>query len=105
MSDFPNARTVESNVLIYDAEHVRASSKTCETRLSLQAELARALLDGPGVVLIEGAFDPSVVDRATAIFTALIDEEIASREEPRRPLRQAGDERPSLEFAEQAGRP
>jgi ectoine hydroxylase-related dioxygenase (phytanoyl-CoA dioxygenase family) len=77
VSDFPHARKVERNVLIYDAEQVRASSKTSDTRLSLQAELARALLEGPGVVLIEGAFDPSVVDRATAIFTALIDEEIA----------------------------
>ncbi len=77
-SEFPHARTVAGNVLVYDAEHVRASSKTHETRLSVQAELARALLDGPGVVLIEGAFDPSVVDRATAIFTALIDEEIAA---------------------------
>jgi ectoine hydroxylase-related dioxygenase (phytanoyl-CoA dioxygenase family) len=76
-SKFPNARTVHSNVLIYDAEHVRAGSKTGETRMSVQAELARALLDGPGVVVIEGAFDPSVVDRTTVIFTALIDEEIA----------------------------
>ena len=45
----------------------------------VQAELARALMDGPGLVVFKGAFpDPAVVDRATAAFNAMIDEQRAS---------------------------
>jgi ectoine hydroxylase-related dioxygenase (phytanoyl-CoA dioxygenase family) len=45
----------------------------------VQAELARALLDGPGIVVFSGAFaDLSVVDRASAVFTELIAEQKAS---------------------------
>ena len=44
----------------------------------MQAELARALLDGPGIVVFSGAFpDPTVVDRASAVFTELIAEQKA----------------------------
>jgi ectoine hydroxylase-related dioxygenase (phytanoyl-CoA dioxygenase family) len=78
LAAYPRARAVESNVLVYDAKHLRQSTRTDEDRLAVQAELVRALLDGPGVVLFEGAFDPAVVDRATAVFTDLMDEEIAA---------------------------
>jgi ectoine hydroxylase-related dioxygenase (phytanoyl-CoA dioxygenase family) len=45
----------------------------------VQAELARALTDGPGIVVLAGAFpDPAVVDRATAVFEALIAEQKAA---------------------------
>ena len=48
------------------------------TGAEVQAELARALLDGPGIVVFAGAFaDPAVVDRATAVFTELIAEQQA----------------------------
>ncbi len=39
----------------------------------MEAELARALLDGPGIVVLAGAFaDPWIVDRATRQFEAII---------------------------------
>ena len=41
-------------------------------RRALQAELIRALADGPGVVVFEDAFDHDVVDRASDAFAALI---------------------------------
>ena len=41
-------------------------------RRALQAELIHALTDGPGVVMIEGAFDDAVVDAASTAFTELI---------------------------------
>jgi ectoine hydroxylase-related dioxygenase (phytanoyl-CoA dioxygenase family) len=45
----------------------------------VQAELVRALADGPGIVVFRGAFpDPEVVDRATEVFEALIAEQRAS---------------------------
>jgi ectoine hydroxylase-related dioxygenase (phytanoyl-CoA dioxygenase family) len=68
-ADYPHAAEVRRNVLIYergilDADHREARS-----------ELARALLDGPGIVVFRGAFDPVVVDRATAVFTTMIEEQ------------------------------
>jgi ectoine hydroxylase-related dioxygenase (phytanoyl-CoA dioxygenase family) len=64
LSDYPHATDVVDNVLIYPG----SLANTRET----QAELVRALLDGPGVVVFTAAFTPDVVDRATAVFTDLI---------------------------------
>ena len=42
-------------------------------RLAVEAELARALSTGPGIVVVQGAFaDLDVVDRATAVFDDMI---------------------------------
>src|SRR5919202_6239995 len=64
LSDYPHATDVVDNVLIYPG----SLANTRET----QAELVRALLDGPGVVVFTAAFTPDVVDRGTAVFTDLI---------------------------------
>ncbi|MGW7255354.1 phytanoyl-CoA dioxygenase family protein [Streptomyces sp. NPDC054834] len=74
-ADYPHASKVERNVLVYDSERLR----TAGDRHAVQAELVRALTDGPGIMVFEGAFpDPAVVDRATAVFDALIAEQRAS---------------------------
>ncbi|MGV9914422.1 phytanoyl-CoA dioxygenase family protein [Streptomyces tendae] len=66
------AAAVERNVPVYDAGELRDDAGTA-------AELVHALADGPGIVVLEGAFpDPAVVDRATAVFDALIAEQRAS---------------------------
>jgi ectoine hydroxylase-related dioxygenase (phytanoyl-CoA dioxygenase family) len=62
---YPHAAAVERNVPVYDA--ARAAD-----REALREELVRALTDGPGVVAFRGAFEPAVVDAATAVFEALI---------------------------------
>ena len=67
LADYPHADRVERNVLIYSA----AADIPRE-------ELSKALLEGPGIVVFEGAFDPAVVDRATDVFTALIAEQKAA---------------------------
>ncbi|MGW2643125.1 phytanoyl-CoA dioxygenase family protein [Streptomyces sp. NPDC001348] len=65
----PHASAVERNVPVYDSERLRAAGDLRAVR----TELVRALTDGPGIVVFKGAFpDPSVVDRATAVFEALI---------------------------------
>lgn len=64
-ADYPHAVAVERNIPVYDA--ARAAD-----RAELQDELVRALTDGPGVVAFRGAFEPAVVDAATAVFEALI---------------------------------
>ncbi len=76
-ADYPLANTVEQNVLIYGEALTRQIS-TPDGRRRAQAELARALMDGPGIVVVAGAFpDASVVDRATAAFEMMITEQKA----------------------------
>ena len=77
-ADYPLADTVEQNVLVYGTALARRIS-TPDGRRRAQAELARALLDGPGIVVIAGAFaDPEVIDRATEAFEAMIAEQKAN---------------------------
>ena len=64
---YPLAVEVRSNVLVYSADAVATPD-----RRALQSELIRALADGPGVVAIEGAFSPDLVDRASAAFFDII---------------------------------
>ena len=66
-ADYPHARDVRGNVLIYSAADTAAAD-----RRALQSELIRALADGPGVVVFEGAFSPDVVARASDAFFAII---------------------------------
>ena len=47
-------------------------------RRALQAELIRALTDGPGVVVFEDAFAADVVDRASDAFYAIIEAQRAA---------------------------
>ncbi|MER5184312.1 phytanoyl-CoA dioxygenase family protein [Streptomyces sp. NPDC002896] len=79
LRDYPSADGIEQNVLLYDSAHLRDLAATRDGRRSVQAELVRALLDGPGIVVLKRAFaDTDVVDQATAAFHALIDEERAT---------------------------
>ncbi|MFJ9542207.1 phytanoyl-CoA dioxygenase family protein [Streptomyces sp. NPDC101225] len=78
-SGYGSAEHVEQNVLLYDSDRLRAQAATAEGRRTVQGELVRALLDGPGIVVLKGTFpDPAVVDRASEVFAALIEEERAS---------------------------
>ncbi|MGY0055560.1 phytanoyl-CoA dioxygenase family protein [Streptomyces sp. LZ34] len=77
--DYPSAERVERNVLLYDSGRLRALTATPQGRRTVQSELVRALLDGPGIVVLKGAFpDAAVVDRASEAFNALIEEERAT---------------------------
>lgn len=75
----PSAAGIERNIPLYDSDRLRDSAGTARGRREIQAEIARVLSDGPGVVVFKRAFaDLSVVDRATDVFMALIEEERAS---------------------------
>ncbi len=75
-ADYPTADSVQSNVLIYGPK-LSEQAATEAGRREVQAELARALLDGPGIVVLAGAFDPGVVDQASEVFRAIIDQQHA----------------------------
>jgi ectoine hydroxylase-related dioxygenase (phytanoyl-CoA dioxygenase family) len=68
-ADYPHATEITDGVLIYDAARVRDTPPT---------ELAGALADGPGIVVVRGAFEPAVVHRASEAFHALIAEQHAT---------------------------
>lgn len=85
LADYPLATRVEANVLVYAAEDLRGAAPRVGSaaaggldRQAVYAELARALREGPGVVIVEGAMDPAVVDRATEVFFRIIDEQNAA---------------------------
>jgi ectoine hydroxylase-related dioxygenase (phytanoyl-CoA dioxygenase family) len=67
-ADFPLSAEVRSNVLVYSAQRIAEHD-----RRALQAELIRALSDGPGVVVFAGAFEAEVISRASDAFFAIID--------------------------------
>jgi len=71
-SDFPFASDVRKGVLVYSAETIARAD-----RRALQAELIRALADGPGVVVLEDALDADVIDQASEAFVAIIDDQRA----------------------------
>jgi ectoine hydroxylase-related dioxygenase (phytanoyl-CoA dioxygenase family) len=77
LAHYPHADAVVENVLIYGpgiSEQVSAG----EVRRQVQAELAAALLDGPGIVVFKRAFDAMVVDAATGAFQQLIEDQRAA---------------------------
>ena len=79
VSDYSGAEAVSGNILVYDSERLRGAIATATGRREAQAELARALMDGPGVVVFKRAFsDASVVDAATDAFDAIIADQRAS---------------------------
>jgi ectoine hydroxylase-related dioxygenase (phytanoyl-CoA dioxygenase family) len=73
LADYPYAYATEQNVLIYDGARLREELSRPVSRPRVEGELARALLDGPGIVVLASAFDdPWVIDRATRQFEAII---------------------------------
>uniref|UniRef100_UPI0015EFEDAF phytanoyl-CoA dioxygenase family protein n=1 Tax=Pseudonocardia pini TaxID=2758030 RepID=UPI0015EFEDAF len=72
-ADFPHAE-IRSGVTVYPAEVLRSGP-----RREIQAELVRALLEGPGIVVLENAFpDHGIVDRATEAFFRIIADQKAA---------------------------
>src|SRR3954469_9410109 len=77
-ADYPHADEVRENVLVY-GPRLHHHIATPEGRRDLQAEVARALMDGPGIVVFAGAFpDTAAVARAPAAFEAVIAEQKAA---------------------------
>ncbi len=68
LADYALASDVRLGAVVYSATAMATAD-----RHALHTELIRALADGPGVVVFEGAFDHDVVDRASGAFAALIE--------------------------------
>ncbi|ANP87306.1 phytanoyl-CoA dioxygenase family protein [Rhizobium leguminosarum] len=76
LADYPAASAVEKNVLIYDSRKVMTAAATPEGRRAVLAEICEAFGEGPGVVVFKRAYeDTGIVDRASTIFDAIIEEQ------------------------------
>ncbi len=70
-ADWPLAAAVEKNVLIYDCQAIDLTDP-----VPLKAEWAEALATGPGVIVLKGAeADHAMLDRASDLFRAMIDDQ------------------------------
>ncbi|MEM7295165.1 MAG: phytanoyl-CoA dioxygenase family protein [Pseudomonadota bacterium] len=74
--DVPLAAEIIKNVPIYDCTALAQILEDPLGRRKLMAEWARGLLEGAGALVLRGAYtDTDVVDEATAVYEAVIDEE------------------------------
>ncbi len=75
LDDYPHARVIQHNTVVYDSASLRDAIATPEGRLSLMAELADALLMGPGIVVFRAAFDRETVAAVSDVFDQIIRQE------------------------------
>lgn len=76
LSEYPFASEVVGQIVIYHYSELLKALDGGEQEQALKAEIARCLRDGPGVLVISGAYpDLSVIDRSTAAFEAIIKQE------------------------------
>lgn len=90
LADYPYADDVVQNVVIYGARLLEKCDEPVERRV-VQAELARALQSGPGMVVFKGAFSTQTTDLATDIFVKLIGEQKRSGGAPGDHFARPGD--------------
>ncbi len=80
LATYPHATTIEREVVVYDGDVLREAAADPDRRRHLMIEVASVLRDGPGVVLVRGAVDRPALDRTTAAFRRLVDEQRAGAE-------------------------
>lgn len=79
LADYPHAASVEANILVYDCDAVRALAASAASLRALQAEWGKALMDGPGVIVLQRAVDDTAtLEQVSGVFRALIAEQHAS---------------------------
>ena len=70
---YPLSARITQGVPVYDAAWLaQGPSADTARRSELRDELAAALVDGPGIVVLEGAVPPEAVDRVSQVFWHLI---------------------------------
>ena len=73
-ADYPLAARITQGVPTYDATALaRGPTADAEHRAALRDELTIALVEGPGIVVLEGAVPIETVDRVSEVFWDLIE--------------------------------
>ncbi len=75
LEEYPFADAIVDRALVYRTVELRGCMRNLDQAAAIRNELTRALHDGPGVIVIAGAIEPAVVDRATEVFERIIAEE------------------------------
>ena len=79
LDDYPLAARIDQGVVVYDSRSLRSRISEAPGRLEVQAEFVRVLSEGPGVLVLSGAFDKDkVLDAATDGFRGSIEAEKAA---------------------------
>jgi ectoine hydroxylase-related dioxygenase (phytanoyl-CoA dioxygenase family) len=78
--DYPCADRVDQGAVVYGDKHDFLALSESD-RYSIRTEFARALGQGPGVIVVKRAFDLDVIDGASAVFFDLIDRQKGARVE------------------------
>lgn len=78
LADYPHAARVEKSVLIYQSATLRPLLAHESQAEAVRTEIADALADGPGIVVLAGAFDHEVIDRVSTTFEEVIAAEKAA---------------------------
>jgi ectoine hydroxylase-related dioxygenase (phytanoyl-CoA dioxygenase family) len=79
LADYPHAAAVDANIPVYDCDQVRALASSAASLRALQAEWGKALMDGPGVIVLQRAItDMDTLEQVNRVFHALIAEQHAS---------------------------
>ena len=73
LADYPHAASVEENILVYDCDAVRVLAGAPDSLRALQAEWGKALMDGPGVIVLQRAVtDMQTLEQVNGVFRDLI---------------------------------
>ena len=73
LADYPHAAAVRENILLYDCDAVRALAGDPAALRALQAEWGKALMDGPGVIVLQRAVtDMQTLEQVNGVFRDLI---------------------------------
>lgn len=73
---YPHADRIDRGVVVYAAGRLRAALAAGAGPV-IEEELCRAWADGPGIVVITGAFTPEVLDPVTRAYDAIVEREKA----------------------------
>ena len=75
IDEYRHASSIERDTVVYDSGLLCDHIATPEVRLSVMAELADVLRDGPGIVVFRAAFGRDIVDAVSGVFDEMIVDE------------------------------
>ena len=75
IDEYRHASSIERDTVVYDSGLLCDHIATPEVRLSVMAELADVLRDGPGIVVFRAAFEREIVDAVSGVFDEMIVDE------------------------------
>ena len=73
ITDYPFASEIIKKVVVYDRKCLPLDDAA--KRRQLLTELMTVLKEGPGVLVIRGAFEPEIIDQVSELFNTIMEKE------------------------------